>query len=463
MTPRGRGLFATKAFKAGEAIVAERPYASVWLSPDAKSSCSLCFTRLGKKAVKCASCKTSYCGAGCRDKARSEGHAIACGRFEELPLSSIPGKSKDEMPALVQQLACRALQAESIPYDRKGIGNPLDHLESYEDNMKVVVTTEEGIPLKQCDIAVMSCIEQFHSLRRRCKLQASPVIDFEWVFHTVLVLRQNSFGIFQDRSGTGIYPVLSLFNHACEGGSNAFLYSNDSHEKVAYAARDIAAGEEITHTYVPSAALFLDNYGVPCTCSVCAGQVPKPPRKQIEQRDKLVRSVCDRETKDSRRLQQFSLTGPDGSPDKPDDNGPPFKEGYLRRQQGVDTVVSPPAAPLNLVPTTVIAPSIMVPLSINTTTTTTATAVTSTAADGANSAAPAPATAAAAAAGASAALNMPLPAPTCNCVHTHCVQCGEKEHLMVCSRCRTVSYCSATCQKNHWRFHKVNCKSRDPR
>jgi len=350
---------------------------------------------------------------------------VACGRFEELPLSSAHGKSKDEMPGLVQQLVYKTLQAQSCPYDRKTyVGNPLDHLESYEDNMKVV-TMEEGIPLKQCDIAIMSCIEQFHSLRRRCKLQATPVIDFEWVFHTVLVLRQNSFGIFQDRSGTGIYPVLSLFNHACEGGSNAFLYSNDSYEKVAFAARDIAAGEEITHTYAPTPALFLDNYGVPCICPVCTGEAPKPQRKQIEQRDKLVRSVCDRETKDARRLQQFSSTsdGVNWYKSLLDGSGQPLRSGYLRRQQGADVVVSPPAAPLTAVPANGTAPSILVPLPIS-----------------------------------SPPTSSPPP-PTCNCVHTHCVQCGEKDHLMVCSRCRTVSYCSSACQKNHWRLHKPNCKT----
>ncbi|KAK0443908.1 uncharacterized protein EV420DRAFT_1575331 [Desarmillaria tabescens] len=36
--------------------------------------------------------------------------------------------------------------------------------------------------------------------------------------------------------------------------------------------------------------------------------------------------------------------------------------------------------------------------------------------------------------------------------------CGKKEGLRLCARCRTVSYCSALCQKSDWKRHKVVCK-----
>ena len=29
---------------------------------------------------------------------------------------------------------------------------------------------------------------------------------------------------------------------------------------------------------------------------------------------------------------------------------------------------------------------------------------------------------------------------------------------MICSRCHCVSYCNSTCQKKHWKEHKIKCK-----
>ena len=38
-----------------------------------------------------------------------------------------------------------------------------------------------------------------------------------------------------------------------------------------------------------------------------------------------------------------------------------------------------------------------------------------------------------------------------------CNKCG-KAAKNICSRCRTVHYCSVTCQKSDWSTHKLNCK-----
>lgn len=41
-----------------------------------------------------------------------------------------------------------------------------------------------------------------------------------------------------------------------------------------------------------------------------------------------------------------------------------------------------------------------------------------------------------------------------------CVQCGsipQKKAFKVCSRCRQYSYCSPSCQKEHWKLHKHTC------
>ena len=38
-----------------------------------------------------------------------------------------------------------------------------------------------------------------------------------------------------------------------------------------------------------------------------------------------------------------------------------------------------------------------------------------------------------------------------------CGVCSKKENLMLCGKCKLISYCGTVCQKNHWKFHKPFC------
>lgn len=40
-----------------------------------------------------------------------------------------------------------------------------------------------------------------------------------------------------------------------------------------------------------------------------------------------------------------------------------------------------------------------------------------------------------------------------------CVNCGSTKGLMQCNRCKTVLYCSITCQRNHYEQHQIVCKT----
>eukprot|EP01041_Mallomonas_annulata_P008486 gene8486-17491_t len=42
---------------------------------------------------------------------------------------------------------------------------------------------------------------------------------------------------------------------------------------------------------------------------------------------------------------------------------------------------------------------------------------------------------------------------------TNCAHCNKDDCSLRCSGCKTISYCSADCQKQHWKVHKMTCKS----
>ncbi len=47
----------------------------------------------------------------------------------------------------------------------------------------------------------------------------------------------------------------------------------------------------------------------------------------------------------------------------------------------------------------------------------------------------------------------PVPA-----ARVECAECGRRKQLQKCARCRGIHYCSAECQKEHWKVHKPDCK-----
>lgn len=74
--------------------------------------------------------------------------------------------------------------------------------------------------------------------------------------------------------GSGIFPILSRFNHSCLPNAT-YNWQIKMQKETVYATRDIAAGEEILVSYVDAydlpekRAWTLKNYGFACQCRAC--------------------------------------------------------------------------------------------------------------------------------------------------------------------------------------------------
>lgn len=78
----------------------------------------------------------------------------------------------------------------------------------------------------------------------------------------------------EGRGETGLFLIMSRMNHHCLGNAD-HQYIPHRGVKIAVANRDIAAGEEVTISYIAYAprdqrrARLAFDYGIDCTCSVC--------------------------------------------------------------------------------------------------------------------------------------------------------------------------------------------------
>ncbi|CAK7215222.1 hypothetical protein SBRCBS47491_002409 [Sporothrix bragantina] len=92
------------------------------------------------------------------------------------------------------------------------------------------------------------------------------------------VLRTNGLGVnVGGIAHTGLYPRISRLNHACR--PNTFWrYSPRTLAVEFVALRDIAAGEELTHSYIQRDTVevtrhdLLTHWGFNCTCEVCSSR-----------------------------------------------------------------------------------------------------------------------------------------------------------------------------------------------
>lgn len=119
-------------------------------------------------------------------------------------------------------------------------------------------------------------------------IRDDPALTIKWVLDACDLLGANMIGIQgEDRPtvvtmGGALVSVGSFFNHSCESNVN---YASDmgifGSDVYFFAARDIAAGEELTIGYCESDAprearqhALSGQYSFTCTCPKCVAEAP---------------------------------------------------------------------------------------------------------------------------------------------------------------------------------------------
>jgi hypothetical protein len=88
----------------------------------------------------------------------------------------------------------------------------------------------------------------------------------------VLIFRSNAYTL--PDGSIGIFPRIAKINHSCAPNA-ANVFSSPSGERIVFAGRDIAPGDEITVTYAPllqeasARRARLAQYGFRCACEAC--------------------------------------------------------------------------------------------------------------------------------------------------------------------------------------------------
>lgn len=129
-----------------------------------------------------------------------------------------------------------------------------------------------------------------------CDPNGDVVTDWE-ALRICLILERNTFGLVDPWEATAdsfdiaLFPEASRFNHSCD--PNATFYSVQGGLLVVRAVRAVAAGEEVTISYVPAMTprpvrqgALLERYGFLCECARCTEE----PRRVRD--DELEAMVC---------------------------------------------------------------------------------------------------------------------------------------------------------------------------
>eukprot|EP01112_Ceratiomyxa_fruticulosa_P000608 TRINITY_DN1054_c0_g1_i2.p1 TRINITY_DN1054_c0_g1~~TRINITY_DN1054_c0_g1_i2.p1 ORF type:complete len:435 (+),score=110.21 TRINITY_DN1054_c0_g1_i2:145-1449(+) len=315
---KGRGLFATRDFKAGELIFCEEPFASF---PSAKYSshnkhCHHCLRPLQQSFFKCSKCtgerntnhnhndnnnttnnnnnennnNTStlspfhYCSEECRDIAWKQHHQLICPSEPEYGnldvLESHCNRADRKFPLVAARIMQRLLLG--VIYEG-GIQTNWN---------KVLLLTK--VDLKTPDIWKED-YEKFSPLLLHPSHER--FFDLEWYTKVMQTLHLNALSISIDslntntnnnsnnnhsnnnnaptQHGTGLFLLTSFINHSCKPNSRYSFPSNHTIHVFA-GPNGVKQGEELTISYIHTDTEYAQrqshlykHYGFRCACEKC--------------------------------------------------------------------------------------------------------------------------------------------------------------------------------------------------
>uniref|UniRef100_A0AAY5F2R2 Protein-lysine N-trimethyltransferase SMYD5 n=1 Tax=Electrophorus electricus TaxID=8005 RepID=A0AAY5F2R2_ELEEL len=296
---KGKGLFAKKPFKKGEAIFTERPLVSaqfLWNALYKYRACEYCMRALetaeenarrlsGMPALilphqelckvqpelhhTCPHCQVIYCSSECRQAAWDQYHQVLClGPSHNDPDHPI-NKLQDGQLASLRTLFTTAL------YD--------DHVsewftpDGFRALFALVGTNGQGIGTSSLSQWVHAC--DALALPHQQREQLDAFID--QLYKDI----DKETGDFLNCEGSGLYLLQSSCNHSCVPNAEASFPDNNFLLHLS-ALRDIVPGEEICISYLDCCQrdrsrhsrhkILRENYLFVCSCQKCTSQVDDP-------------------------------------------------------------------------------------------------------------------------------------------------------------------------------------------
>ncbi|XP_068609578.1 N-lysine methyltransferase SMYD2-like [Brachionichthys hirsutus] len=225
---KGRGLRASRAFKAGELLFSSPPHSCVLSVNGRGSYCECCFTRK-QGLARCGKCKKAfYCNVKCQ-KADWAMHKLECSAMTAFGEKWCPS----EMSRLVARiLAKKKTQKECCASERILL---IGDMESHVDDLD-----NERREMREADVAGL---HRFYSKH----LDLPDHKDQLTLFSQVAC---NGFTVEDDELshlGTAIYPDVALINHSC---LPSVIVTYDGTSAEVRAVQDMKPGDELLISYI---------------------------------------------------------------------------------------------------------------------------------------------------------------------------------------------------------------------
>ena len=261
---KGTALRATRNIRRGETVIFEEPYAFAVKPEHRKNFCEGC-AKQSDSLKACSACKVCfYCSVTCQRRAWKM-HKHECRQMKSFPRPT----QLSDLSVILNRVfiklnqgddgSCSGGESRSVfdlvsNYDRVGFEEKI--LMASVLKKAQLLYSSGGSGSAELPAGVDSAGEALQLLGRlKCNSFATSIDDISLVY------------------GLGIYLAASCFNHAC--APNCEQRADGCCMKVT-ALRDVAAGEELTITYIELPQLAVDRqedlssgYYFQCQCALC--------------------------------------------------------------------------------------------------------------------------------------------------------------------------------------------------